>query len=236
MLVPMRTLYWMPRLFATIGFTLLLIGSWLYTRESRFTSRAVHTTGTVVDLDYSRNSDGGGTYHPVVVFRTQRGDTVRFRSSVGTSPPSHKIGERIEVLYDPDNPGAAHTAGFFSNHIGTFVFGLLGVIFGLVGGIWIYVVRRAEQLAEELRHSGKRIEAKVTEVERRLNLQVNGKNPWRIVCQYQDPATQEVYVYRSANLWFDPAEWVKETVPVFVDRNDPKKYHVDLSFLPKVNV
>lgn len=113
--------------------------------------------------------------------------------------------------------------------------GILGLVFGATGGIWLFVQRRADAIAEEVRRTGQRIEAKVSGVEVRTNLRVNGRSPWRIVCQWQDPGTKDVQVFHSANIWFDPSEYVKETVPVFVDRNNSRRYVVDLTFLPKVN-
>lgn len=230
--VLMKTLVWLPRIFAAIGLAMLLVSSWIWTRERNFEAGATRVTGTVVDMRYERDTDGGGHYFPIVAFVTARGDSVSFRSRVGTSPPSHQVGETVTVLYDPANVQDASLSGFFSLYIGAFITGLFALIFGGIGGIWIYVQRRAAAIAEELRRTGRRIEATFSSVELRTNLKVNNRSPWRIVCQWQDPATQEVQVYRSGNIWFDPTEYVKETVPVFVDRNNPQRYHVDLSFLP----
>ena len=232
----MRTLYWLPRLFALIGSALLVVAVWLYSRERGFAAGALRADGEVVALDFSRNSDGGGSYHPVIRFVTARGESIQYRSNTGCNPPCYDVGERVAVLYDPGQPTRARSATFFGQHLGSFIFGVLGLVFGAIGYIWLYVQRRRAALEEELRRFGRRIEARFSEVERRMNLQVNGVHPWRIVCQWQDPGSQEVHVYRSGNLWFDPSEFVKDTVPVFVDRNDPRKYVVDVSFLPKAHL
>lgn len=229
----MRTLYWLPRIFAAIGTTLLVVALWRYARERGFAARAQRVTGEVVALDLSRNSDGGGTYHPVIRFVTRAGDSVQVRSNAGCNPPCWDVGDRVDVLYDPARPAQARTATFFGQHIASFVFGILGLVFSAVGYAWLFVVRRRAALEEELRRFGRRIEATFVEVERRANLQVNGVHPWRIVCQWQDATSQEVHVFHSGNIWYDPGEYVKETVPVFVDRNDPRRYVVDISFLPK---
>ena len=229
---PMRSLYILPRLFAAIGLVLVLIASWRATREREFIRTAARATGTVVDLGLSRDSDGSSYYYPVVRFVAASGDTVTFQSRTGSNPPSYEIGERVEVLYEAASPQNAHTATFFSLHIGSFVFGLLGVIFGAVGGIWLYVVRRAAAIAEELRRTGQRITAKVIDVELRRNIRVGSRHPWRIVAQWEDPSGA-VRVFHSANIWFDPTQYVKETVDVLVDRYEPKRYLVDIDFLPR---
>ncbi len=226
----MRILTVLPRLFAGIGLVLALLASWMVTRERAFARTAARATGTVVELDRS-NADGNA-YYPVVRFVTAAGDTVTFTSHTGSNPPSYRVGETVEVLYSADDPRDARTAGFFSQHIGSFVFGLLGLIFLAVGGIWLYVMGRNARIAEELRRHGQRITAKVVNVELRTNIRVGNRHPWRIVAQAEDPSGA-VRVFHSPNIWFDPSPYVQETVDVLVDRYEPKRYLVDIDFLPK---
>ena len=42
-------------------------------------------------------------------------------------------------------------------------------------------------------------------------------------------------IFHSENLWFDPTRFVKrKQVTVLLDPNNPKRYHMDTSFLPEV--
>ncbi len=227
----MRTLVVLPRLFAAVGVVLLVIATWVHARERAFVRAAERATGTVTELHRDVDADGT-TYFPVVSFRTRAGDSVTFRSSAGSNPPSYEVGERVEVLYDPADPQRAKTSGFFALHIGAFVFTLLGTIFTAVGGIWWWLQRRAAQLAGELRASGRRITAKVREIEYRRNIRVGNRHPWRIVAEWQEAPSAEPVVFRSANIWEDPTAHVGKTVDVLVDRHDMKRYLVDLDFLP----
>jgi hypothetical protein len=229
----MRTPVVLPRLFGAIGLVLLAVATFVHARERRFIRSAARATGTVVDLSRGRGSEGGSVYYPVIAFRTAAGDSVTFVSNAGSNPPSREVGERVEVLYDPAQPRTAYTSGFFTLHIGSFVFTLLGVIFTAVGGIWLWVQRRAARLAEELRATGRRITAKVLEIELRRNIRVNNRHPWRIVAEWQESSSAEPVVFRSANIWEDPTPHVGETVEVLVDRHDVKRYLVDLEFLPR---
>jgi len=236
----MRTLWLLPRIFAAVGVVLLAITLWVYSREQAFVAGASHVTGTVVDLSRGSGSSGGSVYYPVFAFRTDRGDSVQVRANAGSNPPSWRVGDRVEVLYDPADPQAARMAGFFHLHIGSFVFGILAVVFGAIGGIWLYVAGRAAAIAAEVRATGNRIQAKVVEIERRTNIRVNQRHPFRIIAQGEVGEVGrggkggEVVLYRSANIWFDPTPYVGETVTVFVDRNDPRRHVVDLDFLPKL--
>jgi len=228
----MKTLWLLPRIFAAIGAVLLVLAGWMYLREQRFVAGASHATGTVTQLSLDHNDNGSSVYYPLVAFVTARGDSITMRSKVGSNPPSWHVDDRVDVLYDPANPQDARMSGFFQLHIGAFVFGMLGLVFASIGGIWLYVTGRAAAMAAEVRAMGQRIQAKVIEVERRTNIRVNGAHPFRIVAQGE--VQGEVVLYRSANIWFDPTQYVPQAVTVFVDRNNPKRYLVDLDFLPRL--
>ncbi len=226
----MKTLWWLPRIFAGVGTTLLLISSWLYTGEHGFVARASRTTGTVVELRFRPSSDGG-SYYPIFKFSDARGETHNVSSQVGSRPASRRVGDVVPVLYDPADPAHARMAGFFQLHVGSFITGLLGLIFGGIGFGWLFLARRSDALAEELRHSGVRIQAKVVGVEERRAITVNNRHPWQITAEAEEPG-RAGQLFRSGHIWQDPRPYVKETVQVFVDRNDPSRHHVDLSFLP----
>jgi hypothetical protein len=79
------------------------------------------------------------------------------------------------------------------------------------------------------------IEASIQSVGINTDVSVNGRNPFRIVAQWQDPATSQVYVFESHNIWFDPSSYIKQkAIRVFVDKANPGKYYVDVSFLPQL--
>ncbi len=81
--------------------------------------------------------------------------------------------------------------------------------------------------------NGLHVQAKYEGVESG-NLQVNGRDSYRLKCQWQHLVTQNVYIFHSARIWFDPAQFVKrDTLDVLVNMDNPKRYEVDISFLPR---
>jgi hypothetical protein len=111
---------------------------------------------TLLDLEIRRNSirttgqvigrERGGTllrwvdfksleirYYPVVEFTTRHGETVRATSSVGRRRdslfPSHRIGSRIRIAYDPDNPRTVRWRPFFGS---TWIASLSCLVVGVV--------------------------------------------------------------------------------------------------------
>src|SRR5713226_7874595 len=51
---------------------------------------------------------------------------------------------------------------------------------------------------------------------------------YRIVCQWLDPAKNEMHIFNSANIWFDPTNYIPgKTIEVLVDPNNPRRYAVE---------
>ncbi len=59
--------------------------------------------GEVVDMQYN-SSDDGGTYSAVVTFKDERGQRHKFKDSVGSSHPTLKRGDEVDVIYMRDDP------------------------------------------------------------------------------------------------------------------------------------
>ena len=56
-----------------------------------------------------------------------------------------------------------------------------------------------------------------------------------LITQWQNPATSEVHVFKSNNIWFDPSSYIHtDTITVFCEKDDLSEYYVDISFLPKL--
>ncbi|MBI1732446.1 MAG: DUF3592 domain-containing protein [Gammaproteobacteria bacterium] len=188
----------------------------------------------MVELIRSR-SDGSDTYKPVVNFVDQNGKTIEFTSSTSSNPPSYSVEEKVGVWYDPAKPEHAEIDGYFSLWGITTIFGGLGAIFFLVGAGIIFGTAFKGRRDESLRMRGTPIETDLQSVQLNTSLAVNGKHPYKVLTQWFNPFTSEVHVFESDNVWFDPASYVKDRkITVFIENDNPKKYLVDLSFLPKL--
>ena len=220
-------------IFFSVGVLLLLLSLWGYTNVRSFIKTANVTKGTVVDLyesESSSSSDNSYTYAPVVHFIDNKGNLIEFTSSSSSNPPSYHINERVEVLYDPESPDYARINGFFSLWGGSFIPGLLGFIFFAVGGGMILFSGRKKRRKEYLLQNGTRIESNIKEVRLNEVYSENGKHPFRIVSEWQDPETSNLHVFVSDNIWFDPTNYIhSDKIDVLIDRTKMKKYWVDLS-------
>jgi hypothetical protein len=236
----MKTIAIFKYVFSAIGIA-MVAGALFWVQNIRsFLAQASTAQGTVIDLVRSRSSSSSSsssssTYAPVVRFVTAKGEKIEFTSSSSSNPPSHSQGESVEVLYQPGAPRDARINGFVSLWLGPMIVGGIGSIFFLIGGgIALASVLQGRKEAY-LRQSGTRILTTFQSVELNTSLSVNGRHPFRVSTQWTNPSTSEIHVFESENLWFDPSPHINDRpITVFIEPGNPKKYFVDLSFLPKL--
>lgn len=111
------------------------------------------------------------------------------------------------------------------------VFGIVGAVFLLVGIGFLIFVGAKNKKKKELMQNGIKVFAEVTGGSEVLNVEVNGRHPWKLECRYTDPYNGGVYLYSSRSVFMDPYLYMGQQVAVYVDRNDPSKYYVDIQSL-----
>lgn len=111
------------------------------------------------------------------------------------------------------------------------LFFLPGIVFLALGvGLSAYFLKR-RTLAVRLRQLGRKVEAHGVQVVKGW-LKVNAKNSYRIICKWNDPMIGKERTFKSDLIWFNPRDQIKtDTISVFVDMADSRKYYVDISFL-----
>lgn len=229
----MKTLGIIKYTFLAIGIALLLGAGVIGQHTRSFLSNAVSTDGIVVALD-ALSDRGSTTYRPIIRFQTPSGN-VEFRSSSGSNPPRYTVGDTVPVLYSPDKPNDARPDAFFSLWGAATITAGIGLVFFTIGAAMIGLARRSSRREAYLRTQGVPVQARVQGIEENESIQVNGRSPYRIMAQWQDPATSQIHLFYSGNIWFDPTEYVtREHITVLLDRKNPKRYHVDVSFLPQL--
>jgi hypothetical protein len=220
-------------LFVLLGAGMFIGAIAWHSSTRHFLAHASRTQGTVVALlpRYS-NNNGSTTYSPVVRFNDGSRD-IQFTSSSSSNPPGYNTGESVPVLYLESNPANAKIDSFFSLWGGSLIIGILGGAFLLLGCGLIYLPLQRARADDRLVHEGMPVQARFQSVQFMSNISVNGRSPYRVLAQWQDPRTSRVHVFSSHNLWFDPTSYISQKeIRVFMDRGNPKSYYVDLSFLP----
>lgn len=122
---------------AIIGGAMVFFGWRSYNTTKNFMDRAERASGTVVEVVARSGTDSNGNpttyYYPVVEFRTASGQSVRQQAATGSNPPSHRVGETVEMVYDPSDPQGARINDFTSIWLLPAVLLGIGAIFALAG-------------------------------------------------------------------------------------------------------
>jgi len=218
-------------IFAVIGLGLLIGGVFSIQHTRRFLQTAASAPGVVTE-NVRRGHRSG--YYPRVLFRTATGQKISFVGNVGTRPPSYRVNEPVIVLYDPLEPYRASIRSFGGLWVTSAILCGLGLLFCLPGVVAAAVRGMRARTKAWLEQNGLRVQAEFTRVALNRSVRVNGANPYRIVCQWLDPTRNQIHVFNSGNIWFDPTSYIPgKTLEVLIDPNNPHRYLVNTSFLPK---
>jgi hypothetical protein len=96
-----------------IGLTLSSFALWHYQKTKKLLSDGIKTTAIVVDLLESTDNDGDTVYMPVFEFTDRSLEVVRFKSEISSRPASHKIGQKVKVVYDPSDTTEVKVVSFW---------------------------------------------------------------------------------------------------------------------------
>ena len=124
---------------AGIVFTPVGIVLWLNVRH--FVQTAEQTEGTVIELVEDRIKEGGLSYCPVVEYTDRFGQRHEHRASVGSNPPHFSVGDKVQILYDQNNPDSAMVNHWLHLYFLPVLFVFLGAV-SLVAAIALFVVAR----------------------------------------------------------------------------------------------
>jgi hypothetical protein len=125
---------------SAISFLIALGCAWAFVNalitQRRQQAASTSASGVVVEL-HKRvvNPGSAGVYCPTVEFRTGSGQVVRFESSFGTMPATHKIGQTVKVSYNPQDPHTTEIESGLSNWLVPgclLAFAVLGVFFSVM--------------------------------------------------------------------------------------------------------
>lgn len=110
------------------------IGAGLTYHQRSFERRGVEAQGEVISMTSSCDSDGC-TYAPLVRFKPDDGEMVTFQTDYYSSPPEYRTGQRVTVVYDPEQPEKAVIRG--QGQIFRLIFSALGGLV-VVFGMWMF--------------------------------------------------------------------------------------------------
>ena len=231
-------------IFTALGIILCGVALLMYNSTSTFKNNSIKTSGTITSVDsYISTSSSKSSssrnkktkmYTPIVSFKDDKG-TIHEITSNTSSSTYPTLNERIDVYYNPANPNDSKIGTFMNLWGGVVIFFFLGGLFLFFGILFFIITIKNKNRKNYLKQNGYPIETDFQKVNINQAISMNGKNPYKIISQWQDPQTSKLYIFESDDIWFDPSSFiVNDKINVLIDKNNPKKYYVDLSFLPEI--
>ena len=210
--------------FLLVGVIMIVASVCTFVGEKQFEAKAEKTTAVITEIDtYTTGSgDDRTTHHDVYV--EYRVDRQVYNCMLNTYTSSMYEGKKIEVMYDPENPGDVRV----SNYIAPIILVFMGLIFGGIGGGMFFANVAASGKRKKLLENGDRVTGTIINVITVTNVRINHRHPYKAEVEVSDPFTGERYLYSSKQVMDDIHYMVGSTVDVYVDRDDKSKYYVDL--------
>ncbi|MDR1598953.1 MAG: hypothetical protein LBS11_03655 [Oscillospiraceae bacterium] len=101
----------------------------------------------------------------------------------------------------------------------------------IFAGMYVTYGRRIENL----RSGGMKVDAIIDEVRPLFGYSYDSSCPFIIVCRWEHEGM--VYIYRSEYISFNPTKYFADhdikTMPIYVDRYNPKRYYMDINVLTR---
>jgi len=115
--------------FGISTFGLLGGAVWAYFGQQHKLENRVASVGTIVELTTQTTASGRSSIIcPVVEFTTPSGEKIRFTSDFGSRPAGHKVGQSVNVRYDPVDPQKAEIDSAMNLWLAPLILVFMGVI------------------------------------------------------------------------------------------------------------
>jgi hypothetical protein len=168
--------------------------------------------------------------------------TVSFETAEGTpvtakAPKRHYVskGDMVKIYYDPASPQKIDFGDTISYNMRGVVAG--GLLF-LIGFYYFIRFSVRDRAKRKLIRSGKKTAAEFVAVVRNEKYMMGNNNPWVIKCRWIDNLNNREYYFVSKDYTIDPGPYLngRSHIDVFFDPDDPDRYYMDTSFMPKGNI
>lgn len=111
----------------------------------------------------------------------------------------------------------------------------IGLIFLILGAVFLVRSRRRKEMEQELKARGEVIYAEVTGVSLNYSITLNGRHPYYVEACYRDPDSGTIHMFRSHDLQFDPTKFIMDQkVPVYCRGDDYRHYYMDIDAIARI--
>lgn len=213
-------------IFFAVGLGIFIGGIVFLNSSKKFMARAEAVQAEITDIRVSYDSDGDA-HHSVYVKYQYNG--TEYNTGLSEYSSSMYIGKNLTLYVDPRNPYSARSKGM--SYVAAGIMMTMGGVFMAVGLPFMFTGLWKKLKRNKLLQNGTCVYATIIGSDIDRTFSVNGRHPFYVDCEYQNPYDGMKYLYRSGHIWDDPYQYTGSQVPVYVDRNKPQKYYVAVEAL-----
>lgn len=215
-------------IFASIGTIFVIIGAILCINIFNYDNK-IDTIGTITNISSYRNNNGNRDYQVYVSYNVNGKE---YESRLNSYSSSFYEGKEVEIYYDKDNP---NEIGVKSLDLIFLIFPGIGLIFVIIGVTGILVKIKRKKLEKRLKENGEIIYADYVETIINTSYAINGRHPYNIICEWDNPIDNKKYIFKSKNIWINPENRIEEEnirqFRIYLDEKNKKKYVIDIDNL-----
>lgn len=161
-------------------------------------------------------------------------DEKEYNAMAKTYDSQIKSGDKIIIYYNKENPSIIFIENNNTNG-GAFVG--VGIILLAIGFSIILNQLNNFTNKEEIKKTGKKIQAELVDIVCDTKKTANGIHPYYIVCCWKNKMSGKTYRFKSEYIWYDPKSQIKklgiDRLPVFIIPSNPNQYYVSIEELNK---
>ena len=214
--------------FTIIGALFVITGIIMFGTVFNYKNK-VNTTGTIAKISSYMDNNQEKSYEVYVSYTVEGKE---YKSKINGYSSSFYEGKTIDIYYDKNNPNKIGVKSLDSLFL---IFPVNGLIFLIIGGTGILLKINKRKSEKNLRESGEVIYANYVETVLNTRYTVNGRHPYNIICEWNNSLDNKKYIFKSKNIWMNPKNIIEERnikqFPIYIDKNNKKKYVIDIDSL-----
>lgn len=185
----------------------------------------------ISDIETYSDSDGEKHYEVYVEYEVEG---KRYESILDSYMAGYHVGKEVEIYYDVQNPEIIQSKDDDNFQM---IGPIIGLLFILFAGYGLFGENIKNMRKKRLQEKGTRIQAKYVETVYDSETIVNGKSPYYIICEWENPADNKKYIFKSESLWTDPETRILQqnitSFPIYFNEKNMRKYVIDISSVVK---
>lgn len=218
--------------FFGIGLIFFIVSVISLVKLNDFFKTSKTTSGYIEDIYSYRTNYDDPDYRVEIEYNV---GSKTYHTEINEYSSSMDIGDKIKVYYNPESPNQIKTK--FS-YLFIIIFGSVGFMFLCIGLGFFLKNRIGAHKLRKLRQESEPVDCIVSDIRIKNTVTVNGRHPYVVYVQYKDIFSSKNYILKSEMILDDPSQYISigQSVPVYIDSNNVKRYYVDVAALMPENI